>query len=160
MSVICLLCKQTKFKGGTKVIKPKIIFLLAAFLLIAICSTAAAAPPSSQEANQIDPDALLLISNGDVSLGTKMGGLWVEGFTETYTSVDEVGVTAYLQHWNGNRWVDIDWETRSSQNFFMVISSFITDVPTGQYYRAKAVHWAVDDGFYESATSYSGVIQY
>ncbi|MBO8129822.1 MAG: hypothetical protein H0Z39_11630 [Peptococcaceae bacterium] len=80
------------------------------------------------------------------------------GFTEANDYVDQISVTLYLQRSSdGNNWSTIlsSKYTETDYNALDVDATTYESVAPGYYYRTKAVHQVVNDGYTESKISYS-----
>jgi hypothetical protein len=113
-------------------------------------------------ASEITPDAAYLIRRYNTSLTITANGTFViDAQTQTYSVVDWVSVTVYLQAWDGSRWQDIKSWTSSRENDTMAyINVAIEGVPWGYYYRTRGVHKATLNYYTETLYSYSSSIYY
>ncbi|NGZ74626.1 hypothetical protein [Saccharibacillus alkalitolerans] len=68
----------------------------------------------------------------------------------------QVGVTATVQRWTGNAWVDIPSPVPNSSVTSTSSVGFTKSVTKGYYYRVKSEHWATGGGSREISTLFSG----
>lgn len=79
--------------------------------------------------------------------------LYLSASSTTVQSVEEMKITLYLQKWNGSAWVDINSWTFYGYNTEMLMKDMSSNYQPGNYYRARAEHYAKDG--IESDTQYS-----
>jgi hypothetical protein len=113
-------------------------------------------------ASEVTPDAAYLIRRYNTSLTITANGTFViDAQTQTYSVVDWVSVTVYLQVWDGSKWQDIKSWTSSRENDTMAyVNVALGGVPRGYYYRTRGVHKATLNYYTETLSSYSSSIYY
>lgn len=141
-------------------------FVLLVVVLFAVTSVAFAAAPGSKVPTGADEpfkeagiESLLYLQDWGCDINYVGDGyLNINGFTQAYQTVDYIMVRLYIQRWDGSNWVDM-----ASWPFDRYADSYAggakgLQVTTGYYYRAKATHGLTENGYNESASSYSGYI--
>ncbi|MGG6314123.1 DUF6147 family protein [Paenibacillus macerans] len=87
------------------------------------------------------------------------GVVTITGTTMAYENVDSIGLTLYLQKWDGTAWRNVDSGlTYSTTNDDVYTNGTTYTVPTGYYYRLRTVHWVNNDGGYEQGERVSDYI--
>jgi hypothetical protein len=76
--------------------------------------------------------------------------LKVDGYTESYSSVDTIGVKIYLQTWTDGMWVDIAYvgDFKKSNAYYTSGAAEYT-VTRGKYYRSRSIHYVTHNGITE-----------
>ncbi|MDD4238364.1 MAG: DUF6147 family protein [Desulfotomaculaceae bacterium] len=141
-------------------------FLLLVVVLLTATSAAFAAAPgtkappgSNKPFKEASIESLLYLQDWGCDINYVGDGyLNITGFTQAYQTVDYIIVRLYLQRWDGSNWVDM-----ASWPFERYADSYVDgakglQVATGYYYRTKATHGLTENGYNESALSYSGYI--
>ena len=125
---------------------------------VAIISIIILNPAVVVRASEVTPEATYLISVYNTSLKIAPNDTFViEGRTQTYTVVEKVSVTVYLQVWNGTQWKDIkSWSSVKDNDNLAYINVNIGGMPKGHYYRTRSVHSAKLNNYTETLSSYSG----
>lgn len=137
-------------------LKKLLPILVLAFVLIGASTALGAVSSVNGTMVVAKPNAYQTISGGGCSItDNSNGNINISGYTSTYNSVDQIGVTLYLQYLSGG-----NWYTLSSYTFTQPSSSYVTGgkylaVSKGYYYRVSAQHTAVSGGISESGISYS-----
>ncbi|WNF35039.1 hypothetical protein RJD24_11175 [Bacillaceae bacterium IKA-2] len=83
----------------------------------------------------------------------------VSGFSETYSTVDTIGVKLFIQYWNGQKWIDLESVgdfKKNNTNYVNGIGHFT--VSSGFYYRTRGVHYVRHNGLTEQVNSYTSYI--
>ncbi|MDD4238356.1 MAG: DUF6147 family protein [Desulfotomaculaceae bacterium] len=141
-------------------------FVLLVVVLFAVTSVAFAAAPGSKaptEANEPFKEAgiesLLYLQDWGSDINYVGDGyLNITGFTQAYQTVDYIMVRLYIQRWDGSNWVDMaSWPFERYSNSYVAGAKGL-QVTKGYYYRTKATHGLTENGYNESASSYSGYI--
>ncbi|WP_172251018.1 hypothetical protein [Saccharibacillus deserti] len=117
-------------------------------------------PPLSPSANSRQD----LIHNKYLKNG--MSSLQIEGETAVHISATTIasadasqsGVTASLQRWTGNSWVEEAGPMSSSSLSGSSTLNFNKSLIKGYYYRIKSEHWASGGGMRESSTVFSSTL--
>jgi len=79
--------------------------------------------------------------------------LYLEGTTISNYLSDQIGLTLYLQKWDGTQWVDVQNWPFTKYNAKSIIEGTRTSYQHGNYYRTRAVHYIEYDS--QSETQYS-----
>jgi hypothetical protein len=113
-----------------------------------------------QVAAEVAPESSFFIKSATSIINSWGDRLSVHGQLHTFTTVDRVTVTSYLQYWNGSRWVDyLSWSnTRTSADYVNVYREVIP--PKGYYYRVRSVHTAEYIGIRETVHSFTNFIYF
>lgn len=116
-------------------------------------------PPASQLGilGFFDEDQDYLLDGFNKMSQKSSGKVSITGTTLAYDKVDSIGVTLYLQKWNGSAWKNVDTGgvTYSTAKKDVYTNGTSYTVPTGYYYRLRTVHWVTDDGTYEQGERFS-----
>lgn len=152
-----------------KVIFRMSILIVSVFMLFSTTALAAekpAAKTSPPPLEQVQPYSFfdpkhIYLQDGAVSIskGSKQGNIRITATTYAKKEVESIGVTFYLQKWNGKSWVDVGPGLTSSakkQDDFDGAATM--EVESGYYYRAHTVHWISSNGVYEQGDRYSDSI--
>lgn len=147
------------FKKGT-------FFLLSVIVLLAVTSVAFAATPGSKAPpgpnepfKEAGIESLLYLQDWGCDINYVGDGyLNITGFTQAYQTVDYIMVRLYIQRWNGSSWVDLaSWPFEKYSDSYVAGAKGL-QVTKGYYYRTRATHGLTENGYNESASSYSGYI--
>jgi hypothetical protein len=113
-------------------------------------------------ASEVTPEAAYLIRSYKTSIKLANNDTFViEGRTETYTVVDSVSVTIYLQVWYDSQWHDVrSWTSSRENDDLAYLKVNIGGMPRGYFYRTRGVHCAMLNNYSETLNSYSGTIYY
>jgi len=79
--------------------------------------------------------------------------LYLEGTTISNYLSDQIGLTLYLQKWDGSQWIDIQGWPFTKYNAKSIIEGARSSYQHGNYYRTRAVHY-IEYGE-QSETQYS-----
>ncbi|WP_163537355.1 hypothetical protein [Gracilibacillus sp. YIM 98692] len=83
----------------------------------------------------------------------------LEGTTYAKQIVDSIGITFYLQKWNGSSWEYVgSGSTYSDSNRDVFDKTVLRYAEKGYYYRLKTKHWISHDGVYEQGEVVSDYI--
>jgi len=156
----------------------KKVFLICLLTLLVVITLAMPASASSEEKPDLPTEGVISSdpmygSSEDLNQAAATGGLIMQGscsisnvgngnveiygYTQTYSAVNSIKVTVYLQKWTGSQWVDVTGITNSATNTDYVSAAKTIAVTPGYYYRARAVHNATsgtDSDTISSTTSY------
>ncbi|RKP53102.1 hypothetical protein D7Z26_15330 [Cohnella endophytica] len=116
-----------------------------------------AAPPLVT--NSVFNPGHLYLDNGNAVATASAGSINVVASTSALQTVDTIGVTFYLQKWNGSVWETISSGTMKSatqQSSFSSNQSY--SVAAGSYYRSRTVHWIIKNGTYEEGERFSNSV--
>lgn len=115
--------------------------------------TAPAAPLSAFNPNH------LYLDNGTSSISASSGSVTISASTSATQIVDSIGITFYVQKWNGSTWEAVGSGTTTSGNQLITYSnSVIKSVTKGYYYRARTIHWVIKNGVYEEGERFSNTV--
>jgi len=107
-----------------------------------------AAPPP-ELFSVFDPSHLYL-DNGTSSISATSGTVKVTATTSANRVVDSIGVTFYVQKWNGSAWENVGSGSTLGDNSRQYYSNtFSKSVTAGYYYRGRTIHWVIHNGVYE-----------
>lgn len=122
------------------------------FAMMLFCSTVKA---------DVQPDSLLFIQDYSSSIFINSNNnVVITGWTRTFSSVNEVSATIYLQRWNGSHWVTIaSWRGSSTNDRYAIVSREVIPAK-GYYYRVAALHEAKQGSVTERVTSLTGHVFY
>jgi hypothetical protein len=169
-----------RWKGGMSV---KRFFRMVVVLILGVILTGSPVVASAEAASIPSPptegtvsaklhSSIVVNSRNDIAIqGVSLISLWscgiqdnlngtitVMGDTNTYSKVEYLDVTVYLQRWNGSGWVDVTNKTYSNSNSSYVSGSSIISASKGYYYRTRSVHNARNAGNNDTRTSVSEAI--
>jgi hypothetical protein len=115
------------------------------------------APPAEPQ-SVFNPNHLYL-DNGTNSISASTGSITVSALTTATQIVDSIGITFYVQKWNGSAWEVVGSGTTMSGNLLIAYSNAITkSVTAGYYYRARTIHWVIENGVYEEGERFSNIV--
>jgi len=105
-----------------------------------------------------DPNHLYLDS-GTCSITAKTGSVVASAHTSANREVDSIGVTIYVQKWNGSSWEnDGAGHTFGGNDTGFYSNAVSKTVTPGYYYRTRAIHWVIENGVYEQGENVSGSV--
>jgi hypothetical protein len=116
-------------------------------------------PPNEFSVESVfDPSQKYLL-DGDVGITAETGKVSVFGQTTATQNVDSIGVTYYVQKWNGSSWEDYgSGFTTGTNNTSIYTGTFLKSTTPGYYFRARTIHWVTENGVYEQGELYSGYV--
>jgi hypothetical protein len=147
-----------------KFIRHMAAFTMTGILIILAFSTTTQAGPAAKNRaktsvppteihimGMFNPNQLYLQDGfNKIAQGTS-GQAKLMGTTYANQKVNSIGVTLYLQKWTGSNWVNVgfpgDYSSSSRDSYTNEIT--YSNIETGYYYRARTIHWIVQDGTYE-----------
>lgn len=116
-------------------------------------ATAPAEPLSVFNPNHI------YLDNGTNGVSGGSGTISVTASTFAQSTVDTIGITFFLQKWNGSAWETVSSGTmRSSTQKASFTDIFNYSVTAGYYYRARTLHWVIENGTYEEGERLSNTV--
>jgi hypothetical protein len=105
-----------------------------------------------------DPNDLYLF-NGNSTITASTGTLSISGDTFATQVVDSIGITFYVQKWNGSSWEAVgSATTKSGTNASYYTNSISKSVTAGYYYRVRTIHWVIENGVYEEGEKFSSSV--
>lgn len=124
----------------------------------AVYAAATPTPPPDNSGSYSDAgiESLLYLQDWGCAINSAgNGSIVISGYTNANQSVSYIMVRLYLQRWNGSNWVDL-----GSWPFEKYSASSVNDTKGLQvlreyYYRTRASHALTQNGYNESAQSYS-----
>jgi hypothetical protein len=116
-----------------------------------------AAPPV-EPMSVFNPNHLYL-DNGTSSISASSGKVTVSATTTASQIVDSIGITFYVQKWNGSVWEVVGSGTTTGGNQLITYSNTVPkSVTAGYYYRARTIHWVIENGVYEEGERFSNTV--
>ncbi len=117
------------------------------------------APPAPATSFSVfDPNHVYLY-NGSSSITAVSGSASISGSTTAVSAVDSIGVTFYLQKWNGSAWETVGSGSTTGSNQASVYNNTVSKPTTaGYYYRARTIHWVIENGVYEEGERLTGSV--
>ncbi|MFC5701720.1 DUF6147 family protein [Cohnella faecalis] len=118
------------------------------------------APPSELVAPMsiFNPSHLYLDSGGS-SITASTGKVTVAASTTALIAVDSIGITFYVQKWNGSSWETVgSGTTTGGNNASSYTNSLARTVTSGYYYRSRTIHWVIENGVYEEGELFSSSV--
>jgi hypothetical protein len=141
-----------------------LIFLSFLVVCFAPLATAGNLAPAQQDPNAIPGDVGIestqYIKSYNTSIyKTATSTVKVNGYTESYSSVDTIGVKIYLQTWTDGMWADVAYVGEFKKtNASYTSGSGEYPVTKGNYYRVKGVHYVNHDGNTEQVNYISSYV--
>jgi hypothetical protein len=115
-------------------------------------------PIEMQPQSVFNPNHLYLL-NGTNSITAQTGKVVVSAATMANQVVDSIGITFYVQKWNGSSWVDVGSSYTMGGNQQSTYANDCTQyVEAGYYYRARTIHWVIENGKYEEGELFSASV--
>jgi hypothetical protein len=119
-------------------------------------------PPPQEEVNSLgmfDSNHKYLLDGTNMISRYDTDIVQLEGTTYAKQIVDSIGVTFYLQKWNGSSWEDVGTgSTYNGSNQDVYDKTIHRSAEAGYYYRVKTIHWVSHDGTYEQGERVSDYI--
>ncbi|MBO9599411.1 MAG: hypothetical protein J7559_16510 [Cohnella sp.] len=101
----------------------------------------------------------LYLDSGSCSITAKTGSVVSAANTSANQSVDSIGVTIYVQKWNGTSWENFGAGNTLGGNDTAYYSNAVSKTVTpGYYYRTRSIHWVIENGVYEQGENVSGSV--
>ncbi|MFC5470711.1 hypothetical protein ACFPPD_18650 [Cohnella suwonensis] len=127
-------------------------------------TTSAATPLALTSAPIVEPNSVFnpndqYLDNGTVSATVSGSTLTASAATYATQTVDTIGITFYLQKWNGTSWDTVSagtMKSATSRNSYSTAMSY--SLTAGYYYRARTVHWVMNGAVYEEGTRTSNSV--
>ncbi len=139
-------------------------------LMLSVLSTTAGATPNYKNGAKTPPPPQefhiyglfnsnhLYLQDGTNQISQPAAGQ-VKLLATTYAKqvVDYVGITFYLQKWDGSSWADVGSGTGlSGTNRDSYSNNVFRSVTAGYYYRVRTTHWITESATYEQGERISG----
>jgi hypothetical protein len=114
--------------------------------------------PPAEALSAFDPNHLYL-DNGTSSISASSGSVTISATTTATQVVDSINITFYVQKWNGSSWEAVGSGTSTGGNQLITYSNSVTkSVTPGYYYRARTIHWVIENGVYEEGERFSNTV--
>lgn len=137
--------------GGTFVYSPRGASAEGAF--------AATLPPADAAPFSVFNPNHLYLDNGTASISASAGSVTVSANTTAVVNADSIGVTIYVQKWTGTAWETVgSGNTMGGNNSTSYSVNFPKSVTSGYYYRARTIHWVIENGTYEEGERISSTV--
>ncbi|MFC5404966.1 hypothetical protein [Cohnella soli] len=127
-----------------------------------------ATSPAASQALTLAPDVEpysifnpnhLYLDSGSVNASLSGSTLTALATTSANTTVDTIGITFYLQKWNGTTWDTVGAGTMKSDTSKSTYSSNQSySLTAGYYYRVQTTHWIIKGSVYEEGTRTSNTV--
>ncbi|TFE29384.1 hypothetical protein [Cohnella luojiensis] len=115
-------------------------------------------PPEEKTQSSFNPSHLYL-DNGTNSVVATSGSITITAETSAVQVVDSIGITFYVQKWNGSAWETIgSGSTTGGNQLIRYNNSVNKSVTAGYYYRARTIHWVIENGTYEEGERLSNAV--
>lgn len=143
---------------------PILLFTLIVLFSFSTATDAAKAktsPPPEEMTLQgfFNPGHTYLLDGTNLISRYDSGIIRLEGTTYAKQVVNSIGMTFYLQKWNGNSWDNVGTGTTyNALNQDIYDKSIFRSAEAGYYYRARTVHWVSHNGTYEQGERVSDYI--
>jgi hypothetical protein len=124
----------------------------------------ALAPGALTKAPPVEPMSVftggqIYLYSGNNSIAASSGTITISANTTATLAVDSIGVTIYVQKWNGSSWDNVGSATTTGSNNTNYYSTTINkSMPAGYYYRARTIHWVIKNGTYEEGELFSNTV--
>lgn len=133
------------------------IFLVLILLLTPL--TALGATQKVFDGIMVQPDAYQLLAEGSCQLADNGDStISISGYTSTYYSVSQVGLTLHLQYFSNGNWYTVQTYNYTRYNTSYVSGGQYLAVSPGYYYRVFAEHTAYNGSIYETGYSYTEAV--
>jgi hypothetical protein len=142
--------------------------IIITMIFLAFTATAEAAPKTKNGAKTspppkefyimgiFNPNHLYLQDGVNKIAQGSSGQAKITATTYASQTVNSIGITFYLQKWNGYSWEYVDSGVDySASNRDSYTNNVTYSVEKGYYYRARTIHWVVNGGQYEQGERYS-----
>lgn len=131
---------------------PVMTILTLIFFLLASPVLAEPVKPDSAGSNSnVGPQAMTMLREGSTTMGAAGTGLLAISLsTYAYHTVNEVGVDATLQQWDGSDWVDVRTYPFVKYNASSISKTIAVSVQREYSYRLIGKHYCSSGAVYES----------
>lgn len=114
--------------------------------------------PPVQSMSTFDPNHQYLF-NGTNSITALTGTVSIGADTSATQVVDSIGIIFYVQKWNGSSWETVgSGSTTGGNNSGYYTNSISRSSTAGYYYRARTIHWVIENGVYEEGERFSSAV--
>ena len=138
------------------------VFCLVTVLFFAMAGAAYAAaippppPDNSGSFSGAGIESLLYLRDWGCAINSAgNGSIVISGYTNANQNVTYIMVRLYLQRWDGSNWADLGSWPFEKYSASSVSGTKSLQVLSGYYYRTRANHALTQNGYNESAQSYS-----
>lgn len=106
-----------------------------------------------------DPNHKYLLDGTNLISKYDSDTIRLEGTTYAKEVVESIGMTLYLQKWNGSSWENVgSGSTYYVSNRDVYDKTIYRSAESGYYYRVKTIHWISNDDTYEQGERVSDYI--
>lgn len=120
---------------------------------------AATLPPADATPFSVFNPNHLYLDSGTATISASAGTVTVSASTTAVVNADSIGVTIYVQKWNGSAWETVgSGNTMGGNNSTLYSVSFPKSVTSGYYYRSRTIHWVIENGTYEEGERISSSV--
>lgn len=101
----------------------------------------------------------LYLDSGTGNITARAGAVLVTASTSATQVVDSIGITVYVQKWNGSAWENFgSGNTYGGNNTSYYSDSVVKSVTPGYYYRVRSIHWVIENGIYEEGEKFTASV--
>lgn len=101
----------------------------------------------------------LYLDSGSSLISATTGSVTITADTSSNIKVDSIGLTVYVQKWNGSSWETVGaGNTMGGNNAAYYSNSVSKSVTSGYYYRARTIHWVIHKGVYEEGERFTSSV--
>jgi hypothetical protein len=135
-------------KVKTMIQRKLILFVLTFLISLFLVGSASAA--SVQPYSTFAPNDVYLADGWNSVTDNGMQKISISATTIAYQTVNQVGITFYLQKWTGSTWVNVDNGIKQYlYNSDQYTNTITYTGQSGYYYRAVTIHWVQQGTIYE-----------
>jgi len=113
---------------------------------------------SSKDVQTISPEISGLLTDWQCSIMNNGADLYLDGSSTATDIIDQLTLTLYLQRWDGSQWVDVNSWVFNKYVAKSVYDGTYANYTRGNYYRARAVHYAKNGSQTDTKNSTSSYI--
>lgn len=97
---------------------------------------------SSTDVRTMSPSISGLLTDWQCSIMNNGSDLYLDGSSTATDIIDQLTLTLYLQRWDGSQWVDVNSWAFNKYVAKSIHDGTYANYTHGNYYRARAVHYA------------------
>jgi len=113
---------------------------------------------SSKDVQTISPEISGLLTDWQCSIMNNGADLYLDGSSTATDIIDQLTLTLYLQRWDGSQWVDVNSWVFNKYDAKSIYDGTYANYTRGNYYRARAVHYAKNGSQTDTKNSTSSYI--